>query len=292
MARNPLLLGAVAAGLLFCLPWLDGEPGQTWSTQLYTQVGLVASPIYFAAFVLGNVTAMRERSATTAELFSGVPTSYMGRTLAILLAGAVPTAASVVVITVHQTLVIRAGGITVGDQPTLIRLTPTVLELALVPAITASSYTAGVALARTIQSRVVGVMLGTILCGLQFMLYWMWAWFPAYFLAPYTGALRRDTRIGPQLSAAEVSSTMLIAPDGYNPSWWVLVREADRVGWHVLYLIGVTVLLAGYVLRRGGRDPRVRHLLGVGVVLVLAGLIGQLAVHGGPFPWFGDVGSD
>jgi hypothetical protein len=291
MARHPLLLLAVVACLLFGLPWLHGEPAQNWSTQSYVDFGHVGIPVYFAAFVLGNLAALRERPSTTAEMFTGVPTSYAQRTRAILLAGVVPTAASVLVVTAYQALVIRAGGITVGDQVETVRLTPTVLELALVPAITATSFTAGVAFARTVRSRVTGVMIGTLLTGAFFVGYWLWSWFPAYFLAPYTSGLRRETSLGPALSTDEARATMLFGPDEYNTTWWVLVREADRVGWHIAYLLGVSLLLAEYALRRSGRDRRVPVLLTLGALLVVAGLVGQLAGHGGPFPWSGDLGA-
>jgi hypothetical protein len=262
MALNPLLLVAVAAGLLFCLPWLNGEPHQDWSTENYADIGLVGLPVYLAAFMLGNLAALRERPSTTAEMFSTVPINYAQRTRAILLAGIAPIAASALVIAVYDLLVLRAGGITVvGTQ-----LRPTAFELALVPAITASSFAAGIAVARTIRSRVIGVILGTILTQVVFI-YWLFSWFPAYFLAPYTSGLRHNG-VG------------------------LVIREPDRVAWHVAYLLGVATLFAGYALSRSGKDPRVRQLLIVGGLLVVAGLVGQMVVHGGPFPWGGDVGAE
>jgi hypothetical protein len=262
MARNPLLLVALAVGLLFCLPWLNGEPHQDWSTENYADIGLVSLPVYLAAFLLGNLAALRERPSTTAEMFSTVPTDYAQRTRAILLAGIAPIAASTLVIAVYDLLVLRAGGITVvGTQ-----LRPTAFELALGPAITASSFAAGVAIARTIRSRVIGVILGTILTEVV-LTYWLFSWFPAYFLAPYTSGLRH-TSVG------------------------LVIREPDRVAWHVAYLLGVAALFAGYALRRSGKDPRIRHLLVVGGLLVVAGLVGQIVVHGGPFSWGGDVGAE
>jgi hypothetical protein len=262
MARNPLLLAAVAVGLLFCLPWLDGEPHQDWSTENYSLIALFGLPVYFAAFVLGNLAALRERPSTTAEMFSTVPTDYAHRTRAILLAGIAPIAASALVIAAFELLVLRAGGITADGT----KLRPTPFELALVPAITASSFAAGVAVARTIRSRVIGVILGTILSPVVFI-YWAFSWFPAYFLAPYTSGLRH-TSVG------------------------LIIREPDRVAWHVAYLLGVAALFAGYALRRSGKDPQVRHLLVIGGLLVVAGLVGQMVVHGGPFPWGGDVGAE
>jgi hypothetical protein len=100
---------------------------------------------------------------------------YRERTLALLGAGLVPTALGTALAVVHLAVIADAGGITVNYVP----VTPSVAEMAQVPAITAASFAAGVAVARTIKHRAAGLLWGAIATYL-FLGFWMLPWFPVW----------------------------------------------------------------------------------------------------------------
>jgi uncharacterized membrane protein len=275
---NPALLAGAALGVaLAILPWLNGEPKQTWLAENYEQLTLYWAPLFFGAFLAANLAALRERETTTAELFRASPVGYCERTLALLGAVLVPTVLSAVLVWVQLSVISDAGGITVHRT----RLTPSVIEMALVPTITAISFISGVAVARTIRSRTVGAVGGAFATFLLFYMYWLLNWLPAYFLHPYSTALR-TVDLGTSLAAGERQQWDPIPPDEWHPNWWAIERDVSLVGWHILYLAGVALLTSAYAVRRSGRDRRVRWMLVAGAVLTILGMTMQIAAFGLP----------
>jgi hypothetical protein len=227
------------------------------------------------------MAALRERETSTAEMFSAAPIGYRERTLALLAAGLVPTALAGALAALQLGVIVDAGGITVYDM----RLTPSVIEMGLVPAITATSFASGVALARTIRSRTVGVVWGAVATYTLFLMYWVLAWFPASFVHPYSTALRA-VDLGTTRPAVEWTKDLLpmdlLPPDPWHPNWWTVERDVGIVGWHIAYLAGITLLLAAYAVRRSGPERRVRWMVVSGAVLTIAGLALQMAAFGIP----------
>jgi hypothetical protein len=282
--RHPVLLGGAAlAAWLSIQPWLHGEPVQDWENQNYMIFLLTWAPLYLAAFIAANTAALRERESTTAEMFRSAPTRYSDRTLGLLAAGLVPTALAAVLAAIQLGVIAHAGGITLGNQA--VQLTPTAVEMALVPATTATAFTLGVALARTIKSRAFGAILAAAGIYMFIVMFWVFGWFPAYFLAPYATALR-PVDLGQDISANDLARWQVIhSPETYDSHWYAIVREIGIVGWHNVYLIGLALLLAAYAIRRSGRDRRVGWLLLPGAALTIGGLALHMATFGGPFHW-------
>jgi hypothetical protein len=287
LLRHPVLLaGAALAAVWTIQPWLHGEPAQPadYETQTYTIFLLTWAPLYFAAFIAANTAALRERETTTAEMFRSSPTRYAERTLALLGAGLVPTTVAATLVVIHRSVIADAGGITVGNQA--VRLTPTVVEMALVPATTAAAFACGVALARTLRSRTLAAIVGAIATWF-FLGFWIFGWFPAWFLAPYATSLRAAD-LGQELTGDELTRAHMLSAPTYDADWghWsVLIRDVELVGWHNIYLMGLALLLAAYAVRRSGRDRRVYLLLLPGAILTIGGLALHMATFGGPFDW-------
>jgi hypothetical protein len=288
LLRHPVLLAGAALGAWLSIqPWLNGEPAQDWDTQSYEIYLIFWAPLYFAVLIVANTAALRERETTTAEMFRSAPARYSERTLALLVAGLAPTGLAAVLAAIQLRMIAHAGGITAGDQ--LVRLTPSVIEMALVPATTATSFAFGVALARTVRSRAFGAILAGIATYILFAGFWAFYWFPGYFLAPYATPIR-TIDLGQELTVGELTRAhMLSAPSYEEAHWRVLVRDVDLVGWHNVYLIGLALLLAGYAVWRSGRYRRVRWLLLPGVALTIGGLALHMATLGGPFDWWGPL---
>jgi hypothetical protein len=289
LLRHPVLLvGATLAAWLSIRSWGHGESVQDWETQNYTIFLLTWAPLYLAVFIAANTTALRERESTTAEMFRSTSTRYSERTLALLAAGLVPTALAVVLAAIQLGIIAHAGGITVGNQA--VQLTPTVVEMAIVPATTAVAFTLGVALARTVRSRAFGAILAGTATYVFFAGFWLFYWFPGYFLAPYSTSLR-TVDLGQDLTVDELTGLQIVNAPSYHEEarWQVLVRDTHLVGWHNVYLIGLALLLAAYAVRRSGRDRRARWLLLAGATLTISGLALHMTTLGGPFTWWGSI---
>jgi hypothetical protein len=275
---NPALLAGAALGVALAIPpWLNGEPKQTWLAENYEQLTLYWAPLYLGAFLAANMAALRERDTTTAEMFRASPVRYCERTLALLGAVVVPTVLAAVLAWVQLSVISDAGGITVHRT----RLTPSPIEMALVPAITAVSFISGVAVARTVRSRTVGAVGGASATFLLFFMYWLLNWLPAYFLHPYLTALG-TVDLGTSLAEGERQQWDPIPPGELHPNWWAIERDVSLVGWHILYLGGVALLIAAYAVRRSGRDLRVRWVFVPGAVATIAGMTLQIAAFGLP----------
>jgi hypothetical protein len=278
LLRNPVLLAGAACGVaLTILRYGEGEPAQPWDSFNYTALSLYWAPLYLGAFVAANMAALRERETTTAETFRASPVSFSERTLALLGAGLVPTALATVLSALYLGVIAGAGGATVHGA----RLTPSIIEMALIPAITATSFVSGVALARMIGSRTVGVIWGSFATFTLYYIGWIWGWFPAYFVTPYATSLRA-VPLGTAISADAREQWDPIPPDEHHPIGWAIERDVGIVGWHIAYLAGVTLLLAAYAVRRSGPDRRIRWMLVSGAVLTIAGLALQMAAFGLP----------
>lgn len=283
--RHPVLLAGAALGAWLSIrPWLGGEPAQDYETQNYTTFLIYWAPLYFAAFIVANTAALHERETTTAEMFRSAPTRYSERTLALLAAGLVPATLAAILAAIHRSVIAHAGGITVGNQ--FVQLTPTVAEMALVPATAAAAFACGVALARTVRSRAFNAILAAVTTFTFFLGFWFFAWFPGYFLAPYSTSLR-TVDLGQHLSMDELTKMQIVSAPSYHEDahLQVLVRDPHLVGWHNVYLVGLALLLAAYAVWRSGRDRRARWLLLPGAALTIGGLALHMATFGGPFDW-------
>ena len=111
LLRNPALLAGIASGAAMALlPWRNGEPRQDWLGQNYLMFLLFWAPLYLGTFLAANTAALRERGRTTAEMFAPAPTRYAERTLAVLVAGLVPTLIAVVLAFVQLQIIRSVGG--------------------------------------------------------------------------------------------------------------------------------------------------------------------------------------
>lgn len=288
-ARNPVLwLGAVAFGGLTSGRWISGEePRTAWATENYEIWDWPAAILYLAAFLVGNVIALRERPSTTAELFVNTPAGRWERTVAVLAAAIVPAALGLAACLVYLALIIRAGGITVGEEPYAAVWRPTVVEVLAVPVTAALAWIAGVATARTIRSRSVGVVVGLI-GGYLIAVVWIWYWFPGVLIAVIRTSLVPHP-LGPQPSVAELERWPVVdLADENSPSTIAYDRDIPLYAGHVGFLIGLSVLLGGWALVRSGPDRRGYWLVVSGVLLVLAALVAQLIAYDLPYE-FGEL---
>jgi hypothetical protein len=216
-----------------------------WSTSTATSwreastgTALALVPLGWFTIIATNLVAFRPRRTGSEELFAALPAPSPVRTAALLAAGAGPVIVAAV-LTVGW--VVYLG---VGDDPPV--GSPEWAEIAAGLAIVAGSVAVGVAVARWLPSPGFGpvAVVATILIQARFLDVTTWPWDrgdgdPMRFL----GFLADTASVGDHF------------------------LEVRPAGWHLLYLVGLVVLMAAVALARDG-FPRP-----VAVLLTFAGLI-------------------
>lgn len=291
LARNPVLILGFLVLLVQETSLLWDIPANRWANDAYSRMAS-SSFLIAATFIVAALAAMRDREDTTAETFRAVAPTERDRTVALLLAGLVPVALAAAVSLYVAVLVVRAGGIPVGEGRGLglFRLSPA--EIAHPVVQTAAAFAAGVATARIVRSRAVGVVVGVL--GSFFLVegFWLWSWFPAAFLTPDALAPRLTQDLGAFPSREVLQQTPLLdLPDSYDPDFYAVQMEVGRVGWHALFLVGMTMLFAGLALTRSsGTRWHPLRLVIVGGVVAALGFTMQLWATHQSFAWFESVG--
>ena len=294
--RNPLLwLGLAVYAASAWIPFVDGTPPSTdnaWDD--YLLLDWTAGPLALAAFLVANWAALRERPRTTAELFSNTPARRWERTAGLLLAAVVPFALALLVSVVQGLLVLAVGGIRIGEEEWTTLLVPTPLELLGAPLSVASSFVAGVAVARLVRSRAAGAVLGVVSYVLLFLAFWIWLTAPFGVFGVWRPSLVAHD-LGTDPGAAELNRwpavdapDRLTPPSGeFVPHYFGIERDLGLYGLHLGYVVGVTIALAGLALLRSGRDRRSWPLLGAGLALAAVSASTVFLLHDAARVWMG-----
>jgi hypothetical protein len=286
--RSPLLwLGAAVYGGTAVLPVFTGRGATDTASDLYLTYSYTAGALAMAAFLVAVWAAQRERPATTAELFTNTPARRWERTVGLLGAAVVPFGLALVIGCV-QLVVIRAiGGIPVGDEPYEAVWVPTPLELLGPPLAVACSFVAGVAVVRLVRSRAVAAVLGVIGGAFLFLFFWLWYVVPFALVAVHRTAL--TTRpIGENPTDAELARFPAAStPDQHQSEFHGIERDLVFYGLHLLFVVGLTSLLAGIALLRSGRDRRSWVVFLVGLALTVVAVGAQLLFVDGASDWMG-----
>lgn len=237
MLRSPV----VAASMVLSLPLLAIEPGTDDSfVRFKLLVGAGCVMLAVGVGVASGLAAARARRSGTMELFGSLPVSASCITSAQLLSTVASVVPAVIVLSilavrmqVWDGLAVPAiPGTVVGAGPA--RLSPSLAGFLQGPALVALSGVTGVALGVWVRSSVAASM-ALIVSGYLLplpMLWWSWDW--QRWLVPLAHGL--DT-----------------APQLVGPHGTVLVvhgQETAAMGWHVLYLLALTAVVAAAAVAR------------------------------------------
>ncbi|MGY1616727.1 hypothetical protein ACI797_08275 [Geodermatophilus sp. SYSU D00691] len=286
-ARSPLLWAGAAGSV--ALAWWAGTDGGFAAPKPmpegYALWEYPVAPLAFTAFLAANAAALRDRPATTAELFGSTPARGWERTAGLLPAAVVPAVLALAVLAGQYLTVLARGGAVLGDGRSTSTFDPAPVELLGGPLAVACSFVAGVAVARLVRSRATGAVLGIVGWATFFVMFYAWVYAP-FGLFAVTRSSVVATDLGMDPSAAQVSAHQAAEPPGgFVDGFLGLDRSLAFYGTHLVYVAGVTLTLAGFALARSGRDRRTRWVLAVGLSLVVLGLAGQLGTHEGDLGW-------
>lgn len=256
LVRHPAFLAGCAVTVLLLSTWRE-----TNGTYL-TLIGGGALGPGLGVLIAANLTTLRERADAVEELLDPVPVGIADRTRALALAALGPAAASAVLVIAAGAVVGSLWGIEVAFTDGYRDAWPSPVELLQVPAAVLVFGLQGIALGRWVPYRLAGLVVGV-------------AWF--FLLIPTFFWLRRDWvgHLAPLLDPSDADRWVQWTPSsGYN-----VVHGFDRVAmaWHVAYLAGLGLTLAGAAIARHSRAPLVRGLLTAGFVLAVGAGYAQLA---------------
>jgi len=240
--RHPAFLVGVLLTPLMLLPatefassWLDASGG----------IALALVPLGWSTIIATNLVALRPRRTGTEELFATLPAPQPVRTTALLATAVGP----VVVASVLAVAWVVALGFGYPRRSGELRGSPQWAEIGVGVLIVAGSVCVGVGVARWVRHAGFGTLaaIATMVIQVRFLDVTTWPWSrpagdPLRFLA-------------------------FIAEDAKTGADFLQVRPA---GWHLLYVGGLVVTMAGVALARDGLRRPVLAVLGTGV-LVTAG---------------------
>lgn len=207
-----------------------------------------------------NLAALRARTDDAEELLGAAPVDVVDRTRALALATLLPAAAATAVGVVTGAAIAASTGIPVDFASGTRDAWPTVVELLQVPAFVVAAGVLGVALGRWFPYRLASLAVGI---ALFFLLIPTFYWTPTGWVA----------RLAPLRDHSDVHHWVQVTPgSGHN-----VVNGFDRVGlaWHVAYLAGIALLLAGLALARHSNAPAVRRLAALGATVAVVGGVAQ-----------------
>lgn len=257
LVRHPAFLAGCALTVLYYL----ANRGDTNATYLGMIGGGALGP-GLGLMVATNLATLRERADGAEELLDPVPLGAADRTRALALAVVAPALVAAAVVTGAGAAVAQAWGMRVAFVDGHREAWPAAVELLQVPAFVLAFGLLGVALGRWWPYRLAGLVVGIA---------WFFLLIPAFFWTP-GGVVGH---LSPLLDHSEVHHWVQWSPgSGYN-----VVTGFDRVGmaWHVVYLLGIAVTLAGAALARHTRAPLAGRLATVGLVLAAGAGYAQLA---------------
>lgn len=234
LLRHPAFIAGVIVTPLIILAATDSEHSW-WKISGGIALGLV--PLGWLTIVAANLATLRPRRTGADELFSTLPAPQPVRTTAGLTAGIGPV--------VVATILAAAAVVAIALTRDALRGSPRWTEIAAGLLIVAGSVCVGVAVARWLPSAGFGVLaaIATMLLQARFLDVSTWPWNrdesdPARFL----GFLAEPTAVRDPF------------------------LELRPAGWHLLYLAGLVVVMAGVALAREGMRRPVAIVLAVGVV--------------------------
>lgn len=285
--QSPLLWAGLACSLAI-IWWFDSDgaftdPGAYG--EHYAAWEFPVGPLAFAAFLVANGAALRDRPPPAADLLASTPARGWERTVGLLAAALVPTLMGLLVLGVQDTAVLAHGTAVLGDWPWVSTFEPTLLELLGGPLAVACSWVAGVAVARLVRSRPVGAVLGFL----------GWALFSfdfyTFLYAPFgLFALSRSSVVAADLGS-DPSPAQLAAhqaagrPGDLVTGYLGLDRNLPSYALHLVFVLGVVSLLAALALARSGRERRTWPVGVLGLALVLLGLVGQVVTLDTDLGW-------
>jgi hypothetical protein len=241
LLRHPAFIVGVLVTPLMLLAAVETE---TTGFRASTGLALGMVPLGWMTIIASNLIALRSRRSGTEELFVSLPTPYSVRTSGFLLL--VPGAFVV------AGLLLVAAGVTVSTFPDVVGLDSfegpfAPLEMAAGALIVAGSVGVGVAVARWLPNVGWGIaaVFATVFLQARFLDTNTWPWNSTQSdLRRFLGFLAAPTSAPPEL-------------------------EVRRPGWHLVYLVGLVVLISVVAVARHGWS---RRFVGGGLAVAFAAI--------------------
>lgn len=260
LVRHPLVLAGLALSLAGGVAAALTPHEQAGELAFIMLSGGGAWPLAVGAFLAANVTAARTRRHATAELEDTTVTGPAERTLGVLTATASLVLVAVVLLAVDVAMLRAWDGVAVRLEEGFVDRSMHPAELVQGPLAVGFMAVLGVAFGRWVPSRLVGpLMLVPAVVGF-FHATWR---FPSSIW-----------RFAPVMAHEQQVGWIQVTPSsGYSI---IADFAVGDLTWHLVYLTGLTVLVAAVAVARFARGRRVRLAVSAGIVLAVLGGIQQL----------------
>lgn len=249
-ARRLLRQPVLVLGLLITAFAVRSAATTDWSGARYSGYVAALGGVLWAV----SVAAVGAGARTRLALAEDAPTSALHRALGRML-GASALVALVAVLVAGAAIWLRAdGGLELGDEPGRTEHAHyTVPELLQPVVLAALAAAVGLALGARLRHRIEGVLVATVGWFAVSALYWV---FNAPALQPIALVQAQPVRVvlGSVTDPLALPGDWLLSrPGRYQDGWERLVVSPEIASWHVVYLVGLTVLAAAAAMPRGHR---------------------------------------
>lgn len=260
LVRHPIVLIGLALSMAEAVAASLTDPVQAGDLRFTFLSGSAHWPLAVGAFLAANLLALRSRRHGTAELEDTTVTPSGVRTAALLTASLSACLLGVVLSAVTFVLFGAADGVPVRLQDGFVSRPMHPFELLQGPLVVLVMSLLGIVLGRWLPTRAVGpLMLVPAVIGF-FHSTWR-----------FSG---EGWRFSPLMVHEEPLRWVQVTPSsGYS----VLAGfDVAGLGWHLVYLVGVAVLLGAAAVARTERSSRLTALAAVGAVVAAVGGVLQL----------------
>lgn len=260
LVRHPLVLAGLALSLAGGIAAALTPHEQAGELAFIMLSGGGAWPLAVGAFLAANLTAARTRRHGTVELEDTTVTGAADRTLGILTAMGSLVLVAIALLAVDVAMLRAWDGVAVRLEEGFVHRSMHPAELAQGPLAVGFLAALGVAFGRWVPSRLVGpLMLVPAVVGF-FHATWR---FPSSIW-----------RFAPVMAHEQQVGWVQVTPSsGYSI---IADFAVGDLAWHLLYLLGLTVVVAALAVARFDRGRRVRIAGSAGIVLAVLGGIQQL----------------
>lgn len=260
LVRHPLVLAGLALSLVGGVAAALTPHEQAGELGFVVLSGGGAWPLAVGSFLAANMTAVRARRHGTTELEDTTVTGAADRTLGILTAMASLVLMAIGLLAIDMALLRAWDGVAVRLPDGFVHRGMHPAELVQGPLAVSFMAALGVAFGRWVPSRLIGpLMLVPAVVGF-FHATWR-----------FSGTV---WRFAPVMAHEQQAGWIQVTPS----SGYAIIADfaVGDLAWHLLYLAGLTVLVAAVAIARHDRGRRVQVAASAGLVLAVLGGIQQL----------------
>lgn len=288
LLRHPAFLaGLTVSAVLALMTGPLNRGAEAWAGERYYSATTAWMFVWVGTIVAAGSVAGRERLTADTELFPAVPVRPSARVLGTALGLVGPAAATAAVVAAVAAAALSNDGFVHGGGAYARRVVPHVFEWVQPVLLVVVAGVVGIAIAQLRRARMPILLAAALLTFFAGSIVWVFQVHPVRVLHPFMfPAYEVELPASSAAIAPGATDALRLPPDETITVWRETRFDPGALGWHLVYLLGLTALGVAMAARMadrsdGSRPPR-RGIAAVGAALVAVGGVAQVATAGMP----------